>query len=383
MKRTAIAWVLVILLVLGAAPAFAAGPLRDEAAYPVGTLAPSSTPNVSRAASAGGGTEVTPDPNASAEPTATPDANASPSPSAAAYVPEQSILSVGGGATEPNAANTAPVVENQQIETYRGVSVGGQLTAHDPDGDTVTFEVCTQPMKGAVDISPEGYFVYTPTEGKRGKDYFGFRAVDSFGNASQEGTVIIKLIKQKTKVTYSDLAGSGSEYAALVLAENGVFTGEKVGESYVFSPDVELSRGEFLSMCMAAADCDILKGVTSTGFMDDGAIGPWLKPYVATALMNGYISGQGAGMGASFDPAGAVTVGEACVTLNAVLGVTNVVSAAAYVGEDNAEADWAQAVANLTACGVMVRDRQDVEAVLTRAGAADLLAGAIRLITGK
>ena len=376
MKRTAIAWALVLVLALGVTPALAAGPLRDETTYPQTTLAPSTTPTVSRAATAA---EIEVSPSASPD----TDAAASPSPNAEAYVPEQSIVSASAGtsATEPNAVNAAPVVENQELETYRGVSVGGQLTAHDPDGDGVTFEVTTQPMKGAVDISPEGYFVYTPKEGKRGKDYFGFRAVDSFGNASQEGTVIIKLIKQKTKVTYSDMTGDGAEYAALVLAENGVFTGEKVGESYVFSPDTELDRGKFLSMCMAAADCDVLRGVTSTGFQDDEAIGPWLKPYVATALMNGYISGQGAS-GAAFDPAGSLTVGEACVTLNNVLGVTNVVSAAAYVGEEDSGATWAQAVANLTACGVMERDL-DVETVLTRAGAAEMLAKAIALLAGR
>ncbi len=374
MKRTAIAWVLVLILVLGVTPALAAGPLRDVTTYPQTTLAPSTTPTVSRAATAAEA-DISPTPSASPD----TDAAASPSPSAEAYVPEQSIVSASAGtATEPNTVNTAPVVENQELETYRGVSVGGQLTAHDPDGDGVTFEVTTQPMKGAVDISPEGYFVYTPKEGKRGKDYFGFRAVDSFGNASQEGTVIIKLIKQKTKVTYSDMTGDGAEYAALVLAENGVFTGEKVGESYVFSPDTEMDRGEFLSMCMAAADCDVLRGVTSTGFKDDEAIGPWLKPYVATALMNGYISGQSA----AFDPAASLTVGEACVTLNNVLGVTNVVSAAAYVGEEDSDASWAQAVANLTACGVMERDL-DVETVLTRAGAAQMLAKAIALLAGR
>ncbi len=375
MKRTAIAWVLVLILALGVTPALAAGPLRDVTTYPQTTLAPSTTPSVSRAATAAEA-DISPTPSASP----VTDAAASPSPSAEAYVPEQSIVSASAGsaATEPNTVNAAPVVENQELETYRGVSVGGQLTAHDPDGDGVTFEVTTQPMKGAVDISPEGYFVYTPKEGKRGKDYFGFRAVDSFGNASQEGTVIIKLIKQKTKVTYSDMTGDGAEYAALVLAENGVFTGEKVGTSYVFSPDTEMDRGEFLSMCMAAADCDVLRGVTSTGFKDDEAIGPWLKPYVATALMNGYISGQSA----AFDPAGSLTVGEACVTLNNVLGVTNVVSAAAYVGEEDSNASWAQAVANLTACGVMEREL-DVETVLTRAGAAQMLAKAIALLAGR
>ena len=52
MKRTAIAWVLVLILVLGVTPALAAGPLRDVTTYPQTTLAPSTTPSVSRAATA-------------------------------------------------------------------------------------------------------------------------------------------------------------------------------------------------------------------------------------------------------------------------------------------------------------------------------------------
>ena len=68
--------------------------------------------------------------------------------------------------------------------------------------------------------------------------------------------------------------------------ENGVFTGEYVGTDYVFNPENTVTRGEFLSMCMSAAGCDLLKGVSTTGFADDDAINAWLKPYVATALMN-------------------------------------------------------------------------------------------------
>ena len=60
-----------------------------------------------------------------------------------------------------------------------------------------------------------------------------------------------------------------------------------------------------------------------------------------------------------------------------------VVSAAAYVGESNGQTAWAQAVANLTAVGVMPRNWDDVEAVLTRSGAAELLANAIGLVSSR
>ncbi len=359
MKRTTIAWALLLVMALGVTPALAAAPVRDVTDWPQ--------------ASPGAG-----------------DADAGLADGS--FAPNQSVVSVSGGAyaagesanaVQPGTENTPPVAENQQIQTYRGVSVGGQLSAYDAEGDALTFELCTGPMKGSVQLSADGYFVYTPKEGKRGKDYFGFRATDSAGNVSQEGTVIIKLVKQKSKVTYSDLTGQGCEYSAVALTEAGVFTGEYVGDAYVFNPDAQVSRGEFLSMCMTAADCDVLKGVSTTGFQDDASIGPWLKPYVATALMRGYIQGQATATGATYDPAAPVTVQEACVTLNSVLGVTNVVSAAAYVGEDNSAAPWAQAVANLTAAGVMPHGWEDMEAVLTRSGAAELLANAMGLLTGR
>lgn len=39
-------------------------------------------------------------------------------------------------------------------------------------------------------------FVYTPSEGKRGRDYFGYKAVDASGNLSQEATVILHIKKR-------------------------------------------------------------------------------------------------------------------------------------------------------------------------------------------
>ena len=280
-----------------------------------------------------------------------------------------------------SARNTAPVAENQELETYRGVSVGGQLSAYDAEGGNLTYAITTEPMKGCVELSPDGSFVYTPKENKRGKDYFGFRATDEDGNVSQEGTVIIRLLKQKTKITYSDMTENAAEYPAIALTEKGVFTGEYVGSDYVFHPDSTVSRGEFLTMCMTAADCNLLKGVSSTGFQDDAEIGVWLKPYVSTALLSGYISGTATETGAIFRPAEDITLREACSMLNAVLSVTDVVSVAAYI--DEPEMDGAQAVANLTACNVMLPRWESLDASLTRGEAAQLLQNAMNLLENR
>ena len=285
--------------------------------------------------------------------------------------------------TSAEIINAAPIAENLELETYRGVSVGGRLSAHDPDGDEVTFELATEPMKGTVQLSADGYFVYTPEEGKRGKDYFGFRAVDSQGNASQEATAIIKLLRQKTAVTYSDMTGSASEYAATALTEAGVFTAETLGDDYVFAPAETVTRGEFLAMCMTAADCKLLKGVHSTGFLDDGDIAAWLKPYVATALMNGQIQGIAAETGALFQPDAAITMKDACVLLNAVLGLTDVVSAASYVNLPSEDSAWVQAAANLTACRVMPLRWDDWEQQLSRSQAAEMLLSAMALLESR
>lgn len=289
------------------------------------------------------------------------------------------------GEASTEAPNTAPVAENLEIETYREVSVGGRLEAYDAEGEAVTFEIVTEPMKGTVELSADGYFIYTPAEGKRGKDYFGFRAVDKAGNYSQEGTVIIKIMKQKSTVTYADMEGDGGEYAAIALTEAGLFTGKAVGSVYVFEPEAAVSRGEFLSMCMDAADCRLLSGVSTTGFLDDDAIGDWLKPYVSTALLQGYVRGSAAEGGAEFLPGDSVTLRDACTMLNAVLGVTDVVSAAAYVDVDE-ESDgalFAQAAANLTACGIMPDRYDDWDETLTRSQAAQMLQRAMALLEAR
>ena len=100
---------------------------------------------------------------------------------------------VPAGFAEQAAADTAPVAENLELTTFRGTSIGGTLSANAPDGSPLTFRITTEPIKGTVTLTDSGTFVYTPADGKRGRDYFGFRAADSSGNESQEATVIISI----------------------------------------------------------------------------------------------------------------------------------------------------------------------------------------------
>lgn len=277
---------------------------------------------------------------------------------------------------------TAPIAENMELTTFRNTSIGGTLSAMDPDGSTLTFEITTPPTKGSIELEEDGSFVYTPKEGKKGKDYFGFRAEDSDGNTSQEATVLITIRKQSGRVSYSDMEGNTAENAAVYLAENDIFVGEYVGGSYVFSPNSDVTRGEFLAMCMKVAEIPLLEGVASTGFTDDKEIPDWQKPYVSTALMNGMVSGYADGQGNSTFRANApVSYYEAAVMVNNVLGLTNV-SVEAFA--DDAVPAWAtQANANVSSCSILNGVNLEEPASLSREKAALMVCNAVQVLENR
>lgn len=272
----------------------------------------------------------------------------------------------------------SPIAENLEVATYRNVSVGGQLKATDPDGDILKFEITTSPTKGDIELKDNGCFVYTPADGKRGRDYFGYKAIDNKGNMSSEATVIIKIEKQKTKIAYSDMGGNGAYCAAISLAENDVFVGECLGGQYVFNPDKPVTRGEFLTMCLKLTNSDILSGVITTGFADDSKIPSYLKPYVSTALLTGVINGYSDGVNtAVFNGESYISYPEAAVMLNKALNLTDV-NAEKYTA---AAPVWAaQACANLSACRI---SEYSLENQLTRADCASLLYNAMSVLENR
>lgn len=285
------------------------------------------------------------------------------------------ITLVSGVFVSARAEQGAPIAENLEITTYRDTAVEGKLKAVSPDNEVVTFEITTPPSKGTVELCDSGTFVYTPDQGKRGKDYFGYKAVDGNGKYSSEATVIIKLIKPNCKVAYSDMDGNGAHCAAIALAERDVFVGEQIGGNYVFNPDAEVTRSEFLTMCMKLADVDILEGVITTGFADDESIPDHMKPYVSTALLTGVINGYYNSYDtAVFNGDSKVSYPEAAVILNRALRLTDV-----RFDEGYADAPvWAaQACANLNACKISGYMSSDA---LTRAECAKLLYGAIQVL---
>ena len=261
----------------------------------------------------------------------------------------------------PVMAATPLIAENLELETYRGVAVGGQLSAAAPEGTTLSYRVTTEPSKGSVEVKADGSFIYTPEEGRRGRDYFGYKAFDEAGNASQEATVIIHLVKCKASFRYADTAGLPCDYAAHALAAEGLLQGQCVAGNFLFEPERSVSRGEFLSLCMAAAGIEPLQGVRSTGCKDDATIESWLKPYVSTALLAGYSKTD-----AVFGSDDALGKKEAAAMLNRIFALTAAPGAA--TDEEN------RAVMNLSGSGIPLTLG---DAPLTRAEAAVMLVEAM------
>lgn len=277
------------------------------------------------------------------------------------------------------AAGSSPVAENLELKTYRNTSVGGTLSAFDPDGDALSFEITTNPVKGSIELEDDGSFIYTPLDNKKGRDYFGYKAVDAEGNYSQEATVIIKIEKQLKDVAYSDMEGRAEAYAAVALAEKGMYIGEKIGNDYCFHPDEGISRGEFISLCMQLSGRPVIKGVLDTGYSDDESIPKWMKVYVTAAAMCGAEKGVETEEGRVFNSTELIDISEAAEILNKAINISPV----SYINlNTELEADTAQACANLSACGLLKEGTLLCE-TLSRAEAAEMLAAAMELLANR
>lgn len=292
----------------------------------------------------------------------------------AALVSGYSPLPAGGAQVETvviSRGNSAPVAENICLETFMGVAVSGKMKALDPEGESVTFEITSQPKKGAVSIGDDGAFTYSPNAGKKGVDSFTYTAADSSGNVSGSARVTIKLLKQRSAVSYEDMDGSDAHYAALALNEKGVMTGECIAGSYFFRPEKNVTAGEFLAMCVKASGKEIIDGVIRTGLDNDGEIPQWAKGYISTAVLTGSYTG-----GSTFDYDGDITCEQAAVMLDASFSFTDTVLASAlspYMRKASS-----QAVMNLISCDIAdVSIISDYDKPLTRADAAVMLCRAM------
>lgn len=283
--------------------------------------------------------------------------------------------------------NAAPIAQEQCFETCKNVAYTGRVSAVDPEGEAVYYQLSEKSARGSVELSEDGTFVYTPFENKTGKDSFTFVATDESGNVSQPAKVSVRIRKPSTKVTYADMSGVPSYNAAIKLAEEGVMVGEKIGDSYYFRPDEPVNRSQFMAMAMSALGSEPLAQTMTTGFADDEAIPTWCKGYVSAAVQQGIVRGYPGSDGRPmFSPEGLVTKAEAAVLLDRMISTTNVAVTTFYPDTATAPA-WAfQAAVNLESAGVIAANASgalELEETLTRGQCAQMLASAMEVVEAR
>jgi len=135
--------------------------------------------------------------------------------------------------------NTPPVAKNLTLTTYQDIAITSTFSAVDPEGDLITYQVVDSPARGQVTLDEKdtSTFWYTPYENKKGSDVFSYVAIDSMGNVSEPATVEISITVPTCGVTYADLDGSPYHYAALRLAEKGIYVGSQMAGVAYFDPE--------------------------------------------------------------------------------------------------------------------------------------------------
>ncbi|MCI8590507.1 MAG: cadherin-like domain-containing protein [Clostridiales bacterium] len=243
--------------------------------------------------------------------------------------------------------NTAPVAaiddDSLTIRTKQDVTYYGKLSANDPEGDPLNFTITNTAKHGTVTVTDSigGSYKYTPANGYTGKDSFTYQVYDEFGNYSDTAKVSITVEKNASGVYYCDMRESWAHNAAITLAEQGIMTGESIGENMLFGPDYRVSRAEFLAMAMDVCKIEADKTLTRTDFTDNDQIPEHLVSYVATAKKMGYISGTETEEGVFFYPNNTITRAEAAVILGKLLDI-KVNGTIAVFNDDSSIPVWAQ-----------------------------------------
>ena len=286
-----------------------------------------------------------------------------------------------GGEVQPSRAlelsiltgkNEAPVCRDVKFETYKNIANTGVLSASDPEGDTLTYQLVKEPKRGTVDIAPDGSFTYTPAQNKVGKDVFTYTATDSAGNVSNVANVTVKIVKPTDKAMYQDLAGDTLAYTAMWLKDRGVYTGKRIAGNLCFEPEGTLTRGEFLVMAMKLLGAEPESARLTSGFADESKTPAWMRPYTVSAFKSGMVSGVTSPDGMVFRPSSNLTRAEAAVMLQNILDLPQSQEAAVF-SEDCAVPVWAQAsVSALESAGISIPVTTSAEN-LTRREAAELL----------
>ncbi len=239
--------------------------------------------------------------------------------------------------------------------TQKDITCFGTLSAFDPEGDALQYEIVDYPEKGLLILqdASHGDFRYTPYVGCSGDDSFTYRVRDSYGNYSDAAEACIRISRKNSKLVFADMSEHWAHSAAIEMASEGIMEYQTDEGTDVFSPDDTVTREEFLVMVMKLLGTKDLGACERTQFADDTDILSVNKPYVQAAYRAGIIRGREENGVICFCPEDAITRAESAVILNNILGAEVPVNVSLFSDNDSIPT-WAQsALYALNDLGIM------------------------------
>ncbi len=241
------------------------------------------------------------------------------------------------------------------IETYRDIMVNGVLSAYDPEGDSLKYEIVKYPSHGRVVLEDAslGTYSYIPDDSYTGGDSFVYVVQDKYGNYSASAKVSVTVSAQSSTTVYNDLLEDALYSHAISMTESGLMNGIKVGDYHYFEADREVSRADFLVTAMNAIGIKNVPDAATTGFADDADISPEMKGYIALAYSKGYISGIKADGNIYFRPNEKLTLSEAAVIVSNMIGYAKAEVAPAFADADSIPSWSSKAIESLYTLGIL------------------------------
>ncbi len=243
------------------------------------------------------------------------------------------------------------------IETYKGIPTAGTVSAYDPEGDEITYEIARYASHGRVTLTNRhtGAYLYTPDPAYTGQDSFDYVVRDRYGNYSTSATVTIQVTAHPASVTYADIDGEDHAAAILSISSMGLMNGSRVGGETYFKPAASISRLEFLVTAMQASGitAETVAGLGDPAFADTAAIPTAMRPFITYATQKGYISGKTVDGKTYFRPNDSITRAEAAVILSNVIGYAVEDTVTAFADQAALPAWSGEALTSLRALGIL------------------------------
>ncbi len=272
------------------------------------------------------------------------------------------------------------------VETFSDLETMGTLSAYDPEGDEMTYEIVRYASHGRVELTDKhtGAYTYVPDKGYVGADAFTYVVRDGYGNYSTSAVVNINVTQRPASVTYADIDDSEAAPSILRVSLAGLMNGTQVGANTYFKPNEAMSRVEFLVTAMHAAgiSAEDVAGLDAPSFADADQIPSTMAKYVSLAVRRGYVAGKQVDGQLCFCPDETISRAEAAVILSNIIGYAKQTTVSAFADHHEIPSWSLKALTSLRSLGILMPTdgEADAQSLMTRGDTAVWLERTVRVM---